>query len=233
MYYCYWLPIGTFFVYSQRFPKNTSTTPTATSGSVGHITFIHDPNTPKNTYNQLQIMLNNLPAPPAGKSYYAWLVSSNNESIFPLDWELQLSNGAVTYLTPVDTNHSDLYPKYTQFLVTLEDTGAPNAIPDPVARFYYAILSPTSSSSPTFEVKPCPTSGANPCISGRFISDAGIGVVGPFQLDGVVAYLFCFPGADIADFAVVLIVPSLSRDWVGDGFGQFMGTGGCECVKCS
>ena len=119
--------VGTFFVYSQRFPNNTSTTPTATSGSVGHITFIHDPNTPKNMYSQLQIMLNNLPAPPAGKSYYAWLVSSNNESIFPLDWELQLSNGAVNYLTPVDTNHSDLYPKYTQFLVTLEDTGAPNA----------------------------------------------------------------------------------------------------------
>ena len=156
--------VGTFFVYSQRFPKNTSTTPTATSGSVGHITFIHDPNAPKNTYNQLQIMLNNLPAPPAGKSYYAWLVSSNNESIFPLDWELQLSNGAVNYLTPVDTNHSDLYPKYTQFLVTLENTGAPNAIPDPVARLYYAILSPTSSPSPTFEVKPCPTSGTNPCI---------------------------------------------------------------------
>jgi eukaryotic-like serine/threonine-protein kinase len=156
--------VGTFFVYSQRFPKNTSTTPTATSGSVGHITFIHDPNAPKNTYNQLQIMLNNLPAPPAGKSYYAWLVSSKSESIFPLNWELQLSNGAVTYLTPVDANHSDLYPRYTQFLVTLENTGAPNAIPDPIARLYYAILSPTSSSSPTFEAKPCPTSGTNPCI---------------------------------------------------------------------
>jgi hypothetical protein len=156
--------VGTFFVYPQLFPKNTSTTPTLTSGSVGHITFIHGPNTPINTYNQLQIMLNNLPAPPAGKSYYAWLVSSNNESIFPLYWELQLSNGAVTYLTPVDANHSDLYPMYTKFLVTFEDTGAPNAIPDLVARLYYAILSPTTSSSPTFEVKRCPTSGANPCI---------------------------------------------------------------------
>jgi len=156
--------VGTFFVYSQRFSKNTSTTPTPTSGSVGHITFIHSSNTAKNTYDQLQIMLNNLPAAPAGKSYYAWLVSSKSESIFPLDWELQLSNGAVTYLTPVDTNHSDLYPRYTRFLVTLEDTGASNSIPDPVARLYYAILSPTSSSSPTFEVKPCPTSGANPCI---------------------------------------------------------------------
>jgi serine/threonine protein kinase len=155
--------VGMFFVYSQRFPKNASTTSTPTSGSVGHISFIHVPNAPKNTYNRLQIMLNNLPAPPAGKSYYAWL-SSNNESIFPLDWELQLSNGTVTYLTPVDANHPDLYPRYSQFLVTLENTGAPNAIPDPVARLYYAILSPTSSSSPTFEVKPCPTSGANPCI---------------------------------------------------------------------
>ena len=65
------------------------------------------------------------------------------------------------------------------------------------------------------------------------ILDAGIGAVGPFQLDGVVAYLLCFPRAYVADFAVVLIVPSLPWDWVGDGFGQFVGTGGCEGIKCS
>ncbi|HYX49200.1 MAG TPA: protein kinase [Ktedonobacteraceae bacterium] len=155
--------VSAFFVYPQLFANKTSTTPTPTTGSVGHITLMHGPNAPNNIYNQLQIQLSNLPAPPAGKSYYAWLVSPNNESIFPVKWELQLSNGAVNYLTPVDSNHPDLYPRYTQFLVSLEDTGAPNAIPDPASRLYYANLSPTTTSSPTFEVKPCPTSGTNAC----------------------------------------------------------------------
>jgi serine/threonine-protein kinase len=156
--------VSALFVYPQLSSKNTSTTPTPASGPVGHITFIQSPNTPKNTYNQLQIVLNNLSSPPVGKSYYAWLVNPNNENIIPLNWELPFSNGTVSYLTPVDTNHSDLYPKYPQFLVTLEATGAPNAIPDLAGRLYYAILSSPSSSSPTFEVKPCPTSGANPCV---------------------------------------------------------------------
>jgi serine/threonine-protein kinase len=155
--------ISAFFVYPQLAANKVSTTPTPTSGSVGHITFIHGPNAPINTYNQLQIQLSNLQPPPAGKSYYAWLVSSNSESIFPLKWELQVSNGAVNYLTPVDPNNPDLYPKYTQFLVSLENTGTPNDIADPVSRLYYANLPPTSSAPPTFEVKGCPTSGANPC----------------------------------------------------------------------
>ena len=66
-----------------------------------------------------------------------------------------------------------------------------------------------------------------------YILDTGIGVVRPLQLDGVVPNLLCFPGADVAYFTVVLIVPSLSWDWVGDGFAQFMGTGRGERIKSS
>ena len=66
-----------------------------------------------------------------------------------------------------------------------------------------------------------------------FISDAGIGTVRPFQLDGVIAYLLCFPGTDVANFTVILIVPSLSGDRVGDGFAQLMRTGRRECIECS
>lgn len=158
------IAVSAFFVYPQLIANRTSTTtPTPTSGSVGHITFIHGPNAPSSAYNQLQIQLSNLPAPPAGKSYYAWLLSTNNESIFPVNWKLPLSNGAVNYLTPEDANNPDLYPRYNQFLVTLENTGAANAVPDPVSHLYYAILSHTTSSSPTFEVKQCPTGGANAC----------------------------------------------------------------------
>ena len=63
------------------------------------------------------------------------------------------------------------------------------------------------------------------------ISDTGIGAVRPFQLDGVVSYLLCFPGADVAYLTVVLVVPSLSGDWISDGFAKFMGTGRRECIK--
>ena len=61
--------------------------------------------------------------------------------------------------------------------------------------------------------------------------DAVAGGVGPFELDGEGAELFGFPGADVADFAVVVVVPALARDGVGDGFAEFMGAGGGESVE--
>src|SRR5215831_6154508 len=62
-------------------------------------------------------------------------------------------------------------------------------------------------------------------------SDTGIGAVRPLQLDGVVPYLLCLPGTDVAYLAVVLIVPSLSWDRVSDSFAQFMGTCRRERIK--
>ena len=47
-------------------------------------------------------------------------------------------------------------------------------------------------------------------------------------MDGVRAHLFGFPGADVADFAIVVIVPTLAWDRVGDGFAQFVRRGGAE-----
>src|SRR3974377_1097892 len=54
-------------------------------------------------------------------------------------------------------------------------------------------------------------------------SNAGIGGVGPFELDGVVAELLGLPGADVADLAVIVVVPALTRNGIGDGFAEFMG----------
>jgi len=53
--------------------------------------------------------------------------------------------------------------------------------------------------------------------------DAGVGFVGPLELDGVVAELLGFPGADVADFAVGVVVPTLAGNGVGDGFAEFVG----------
>ena len=58
--------------------------------------------------------------------------------------------------------------------------------------------------------------------------DAVSGGVGPFELDGVGAELFGFPGADVADFAVAVVVPALTGNGVGDGFAEFVGRGGSE-----
>ena len=63
------------------------------------------------------------------------------------------------------------------------------------------------------------------------VLDAGTGLIRPLKLDGVVAQLLCFPGTNVANLAVVLIVPTLAGDGIGDGFAQFMGTGGCERIK--
>ncbi|HEY6285886.1 MAG TPA: serine/threonine-protein kinase [Ktedonobacteraceae bacterium] len=154
--------VSALFVYPQLSSKNTSTTPTPASGSVGHITFIQSPSAAKNTYNQLQIVFNNIASLPAGKTYYAWLV--NNESTSPLNWELQFSNGTTHYSTTINTSPPILLTSYTQFVVTLENTGSPAAVPAPLSARYYATITPTSSPSPTYEVKQCPSSGTNPCI---------------------------------------------------------------------
>ena len=40
-----------------------------------------------------------------------------------------------------------------------------------------------------------------------------------------------FPGTNITDFAVVVVVPSLAGDRVGDGFAELVGSGGGESVE--
>ena len=47
-------------------------------------------------------------------------------------------------------------------------------------------------------------------------------------MDGVRAYLFGFPGADVADFAIAVVVPTLAWDGIGDGFAKFVRRGGAE-----
>src|SRR4029077_10002352 len=54
-------------------------------------------------------------------------------------------------------------------------------------------------------------------------SDAGTGLVRPFELDGVAAEAACFPCADVADLTIVVVVPPLSGDWVRNGLAEFVG----------
>src|SRR4029077_21126927 len=57
-----------------------------------------------------------------------------------------------------------------------------------------------------------------------FVSDAGAGLIRPFQLNSIIPDLFCLPSADVADLAVNVIVPALSRDRVRYRLAKFVGS---------
>jgi len=162
--------IGAFTIPSLFTPKGTTPTPNSSSSVVGQIMFINSPNAAHNTYDQLRVTLNNIPPPPAGKTYYAWLENSNSEASQIPHWALQVSNGSVHNLYPGNAQHTDLFAQSATFLITEEDATPTPTIPFPElsTHLYYAIITHTSSSSsPTFEVRQCPpgntSGGANPC----------------------------------------------------------------------
>jgi hypothetical protein len=156
--------IGAFTVPRLLSQNNATTSQSSSDSVVGHITFIHSSSAPSNTFDQLQIILNTIPSLPAGKAYYAWLENSNSELSGP-HWELPISNGAVNYLTPVDTSRPDLLDHNITFLITAQDTGVALNIPPPNlnTHLYYAVIAHSTSLTPTYEVKGCPSSGTN-CV---------------------------------------------------------------------
>jgi len=46
--------------------------------------------------------------------------------------------------------------------------------------------------------------------------DAGASFVGPFELDGVVAKRAGLPRADVTDFAMAIVVPTLPGNGISD-----------------
>jgi eukaryotic-like serine/threonine-protein kinase len=166
------LGISAFSAFPRLFSKNVNQvtpTPNTSDTVVGNIVFVHSPNAPPNTFDQLQINLHNIPSPPASTTYFAWLESSSSEiAVYP-HWQLAVSNGSVHDLYPGSAQHTDLYAKSTIFLITAEDMAITPLIPNPTLsqQFYYATITHTATVSPTFEVRQCPqsnpTTSANPC----------------------------------------------------------------------
>jgi serine/threonine protein kinase len=161
--------IGAFTV-PRLLSQNNATTQNSSGGVFGHITFLASASAPRNTYDQLQVTLNNIQSPPAGKTYYAWLENANGEANVIPHWPLQVSNGSVQATYQGDAQHTDLLAQNTKFLITAEDAGITPIIPAPdlSTRLFYANISHSTTSSPMFEVRQCPGSGvsngANPCI---------------------------------------------------------------------
>ena len=106
----------------------------------------------------LQVDLQNIPAPPAGKSYYLWLLPdkkilpNNKDYVVPLSVDpptptllinnLPVQNNAVHYTYAGDAQHNNLLGWVSRLLVTLEDVQGAPAKPssDRASWKYYAQL---------------------------------------------------------------------------------------------
>ncbi len=144
---------------------NTISTP---SSVVGRITFVSSQNASPNTYDQLQIDLNNIPPPSVGKVYYAWLENPNETIEYP-HWEIQLSNETIHKLYSSNQQNTDLFTRSSLFLITEEAANSIPIVPMPdPSRMYYAIITHQLYSNPSFEVMPCPssntTNSGSPCM---------------------------------------------------------------------
>ena len=106
--------------------------------------------------DQLQVDLQNVPAPPQGKSYYLWLLGDKDTTAVPdflvpapINPPLLLTNnlpvqanGIVHYTYLGDAQHNDLLSVTSRLLITQEDAGQSPRKPstDPATWIYYAQL---------------------------------------------------------------------------------------------
>ena len=117
-----------------------------------------DPHTSQGIADQLEIDLHNIPAPQAGKSYYAWLLADRNPTaakdipqptpLFTLPFllgKLTVNNGNVSFAYKGTAQHDDLFAMSSRLLITEEDTNGTPKGPkaDRSAWVYYAEIPQT------------------------------------------------------------------------------------------
>jgi serine/threonine protein kinase len=164
------LGIGAAVLVPRLSSSSGTPTPTAGGGVIGHVLFLHSSAAPAGVFNQLQIDLTGIQAPPSGQLYYAWLTQANSEAARIPHWQLQVQNSAVHALYTANPPQTDLLTGSDGFLITTEDAGSPPVIPipAPARHLYYALIPHPLPASLSFEVKPCPANGASsvpaPCL---------------------------------------------------------------------
>jgi hypothetical protein len=94
------------------------------------------------TTDQVQVNLQNIPHPPSGTAYYAWLLSDKTLILQPILLGQLAANGTLFY-NGNNTQHADLLATYSRFLITEEDTSVQPSQPslDPSKWVYYAEFS--------------------------------------------------------------------------------------------
>ncbi len=97
--------------------------------------------------DELEIDLANIPAPAAGKSYYAWLLGDSDQTeVMPiLLGRVTVVHGSVHFLYRGDTQQSNLLAFASRFLITEDDARNPSSDPllDQRSWRYYAALPQT------------------------------------------------------------------------------------------
>jgi serine/threonine protein kinase len=121
-----------------------TTTPVVSSG--GQIFFVSsgqfDPKSAQGIADELFFALHNLPAPPSGQAYYAWLLADKTphteaeplqpppQFTLPLKiGPLPFSNGNITYLYKGTATHDNLFSLASRLLITEESTSGTQAGP--------------------------------------------------------------------------------------------------------
>jgi serine/threonine protein kinase len=156
--------LSAFFLFVHKSPPTPP--PPVTSKVVGDVRFLSSGrlyvNNNQGINDELQIDLQNISNPAAGKAYYAWLLGDPaDDAISPLllgNGPLSVQNGQMHYLYPGDAQHSNLLTSYSRFLITQEDANTtPNTpsfdysasrysaavsnVPNPKdTRFHYSML---------------------------------------------------------------------------------------------
>lgn len=113
---------------------------------VGHAYFLNsgqfNADSPQGINDELQVVLSNIPDPPGGKSYYAWLLAdrSVSESLPISLGPLRVKNGKIQFLYRGDAQHTNLLGVASRFLITVDDAHHPtnNPLIDTSTWRYYA-----------------------------------------------------------------------------------------------
>jgi eukaryotic-like serine/threonine-protein kinase len=133
--------LGAYFTF---FSKGTTTTTTAASQIVGHAYFISSgllsPESNAGITDQLQIKMGNIPPPPSGKAYYAWLLSPRTASSSLQTTPLGPLGAGSLYFTG---NNTDQLAINSRLIITEEDAATPPIYPslEPSTWLYYAEFS--------------------------------------------------------------------------------------------
>lgn len=121
-----------------------TTTPVVSSG--GQVFFVSsgqfDPKSAQGIADELFFAFHNLPAPPSGQAYYAWLLADKTphteaeplqpppQFTLPLKiGPLPFSNGNITYLYKGTARHDNLFSLASRLLITEESTSGTQAGP--------------------------------------------------------------------------------------------------------
>ncbi len=132
------------------FVRSSSSSTANGPAIVGHAYFVSsgllsaNPETVQGITDQLEIRLENVPQPPAGKSYYGWLLNAKSLEWLPIPLgPLTVKNGTLVAFYPGSAEHADLLATNSRFLITLGDIASPPTAPDAASLVYYAAFSET------------------------------------------------------------------------------------------